>query len=39
LLQWQSACPQGCPTDAATAVMAESKPPRPPIRRLAPVGP
>jgi pimeloyl-ACP methyl ester carboxylesterase len=36
MLQWQSACPQGCPTDAATA---EIKPPPSPIRRLAPVGP
>jgi hypothetical protein len=39
LVQWRSACPQRCPTDAATAVAAEAKPSRPPIRRLAPVGP
>ena len=39
LLQWQSACSQGCPTDDAKAVKAEATQPRSPIRRLAPVGP
>jgi pimeloyl-ACP methyl ester carboxylesterase len=39
LLQWQSACPQGCSTEAATAVTAIATPLQSPIRRLTPVGP
>lgn len=39
LLQWQTACPQGCSSDATRAVTAGATAPRSPIRRLAPVRP